>query len=181
MPIPTINRPPALVRTGFFFLTLLITGCQGKPPSATPTAASFFLPPTEGLVSNTASAQHRGPAATPTPDCSNQLRFEEDLTVPDGTELEPEEQFSKRWLVTNTGTCSWNEQYHMGLISGLALGADQIQGLTPARSGSQAVIEIVFVAPENPGRYNSWWQAFDPSGQRFGDPFYVDILVSSQQ
>ena len=52
-----------------------------------------------------------------------------------------------------------------------------MQGLYPARQSTKAVLEITFNAPDNPGRYNSWWQAYDPDGARFGDPFYVEISV----
>ena len=65
----------------------------------------------------------------------------------------------------------------MQLISGLTLGAEKVQGLYPARQSTKAILEITFSAPDNPGRYNSWWQAYASNGDRFGDPFYVEISV----
>jgi hypothetical protein len=51
------------------------------------------------------------------------------------------------------------------------------QALYPARSGSEVALRIVFSAPQEPGYYQSAWQAFDPKDVPFGDPFYIEILV----
>ena len=135
------------------------------------------MPPT----SNPAQEQNSGSAPTPLPtrqaNCLNQLEFLDDLTIPDGLEVLPGEKVIKRWLIKNAGSCSWNSSYSLQLISGLALGAEKVQDLYPARQSTKAVLEITFNAPDNPGRYNSWWQASDPDGARFGDPFYIEISV----
>jgi len=161
----------------FLILAVLITGCQPDIAGTEPTEAAHFVPPT----SDPGQEVIARPAPTPLPtrqaNCSNQLEFVDDLTVPDGTEFFPGEMIIKRWLIENTGSCSWNASYSLQLISGLALGAEKAQGLYPARQSTRAVIEITFNAPDNPGRYNSWWQASDPDGSRFGDPFYMEISV----
>ncbi len=135
------------------------------------------MPPT----SNPAQQLSSGSAPTPLPtrqaNCENLLEFIDDLTIPDGTEVLPGEKFIKQWLIKNTGSCNWNSSYSLQLISGLALGAEKVQGLYPARQSTKAILEITFSAPDNPGRYNSWWQAYDSNDNRFGDPFYVEISV----
>lgn len=160
-------------------LFCLLAGCQPSSPGEEAGTANF-IPPT----ADPASLQGPGAAITPLPtrqtDCENQLEFLDDLTVPDGTEVEPGQQLSKRWLVRNSGSCNWDRSYSLQLISGLALGAEKIQELYPARQTTKAVLEIIFTAPENPGRYNSWWQAYDPDGSRFGDPIYLEISVISE-
>jgi hypothetical protein len=163
----------------FTFLLFLIVGCSGSESAATVTPEILFVPPTSGSSSQSTN-QTNLPPPTQQTNCRNQLRFEKDLTIPDGTEVLPREKISKRWLITNDGSCNWDQSYTFQLISGLALGADKIQHLYPARQGTQAVIEIVFTAPRNSGRYNSWWQAFDSQGNRFGDPIYMDIIVLSE-
>lgn len=135
------------------------------------------MPPT----ADPGQSQPTQPAPPPQPtrqsNCQNQLKFLEDLTVPDGKEFTPGQQITKRWLIRNEGTCNWDRYYTIQLISGLALGAEKVQALYPARQSTKAVLEILFYAPDNPGRYNSWWQAYDPEGGRFGDPFYMEIFV----
>jgi len=49
--------------------------------------------------------------------------------------------------------------------------------LYPARAGTQATVQIIFTAPFTDGVYESAWQAYDPSGNPFGDPVYIRITV----
>jgi hypothetical protein len=39
------------------------------------------------------------------------------------------------------------------------------------------VLRMVFTAPQEAGTYRSAWQAYDPDGGPFGDPFYIEIVV----
>jgi len=145
-------------------VAILVTGCQAKELAPTGTPEALFIPPASGEDHEQNSEVP--PPAPPTQqgNCVNQLRYLKDLTIPDGTEVLEGEKITKRWLITNEGSCNW----------------DQYQLLYPARQGSKAILEISFIAPDNPGRYNSWWQAFDSSGKRFGDPLYMDISVISE-
>ena len=177
IPQPNNFRPNAVRNTIYSILLFLIAGCQSGTATPLPSEAVHFVPPT----SNPAQEQISGSVPTPLPtrqaNCLNQLEFLDDLTIPDGTKVLPGEKIIKRWLIKNTGSCNWNSSYSIQLISGLSLGAEKVQGLYPARQSTEAVLEIIFNAPDNPGRYNSWWQAYDADGNRFGDPFYVEISV----
>jgi hypothetical protein len=116
---------------------------------------------------------------TPTPLCTDNLRFLADLTIPDGTVVAPGDALDKRWQVENSGTCNWDERYRLKLIAGPELGVPAEQALFPARSGTQMVINILFTAPSDPGTYRSAWQAYNPQGAAFGDPFFIEVLVQS--
>jgi len=83
----------------------------------------------------------------------------------------------KQWRVKNGGTCNWNESYSIRLISGSDLGAANPQAIIPLRGGVEGVIRITFTAPNEVGNYTSSWQAYDPSGQAFGDFFSMEINV----
>ena len=161
-------------------LAVLISACQALSATPVYTQAAEFVPPTAdpGQIPPTQPAPP--PQPTRQTGCQNQLKFLDDLTVPDGSEFIPGERITKRWLIKNDGTCNWDQYYTIQLISGLALGADKVQSLYPARQSTEAVIEILFHAPDNPGRYNSWWQAYDPDGGRFGDPVYMEISVMEE-
>jgi hypothetical protein len=39
---------------------------------------------------------------------------------------------------------------------------------------------MVFTAPSEAGTYRSAWQAHDPSGEPFGDLFFIEFVVSEQ-
>jgi hypothetical protein len=79
--------------------------------------------------------------------------------------------------VENNGSCNWDAGYRLKLSGGPDLGAAAEQALFPARSGTQAVIRIVFTAPTEPGAYRSAWQAYSPDGQAFGDLIFIEIQV----
>ena len=54
------------------------------------------------------------PAGTPTPaPCTNGTGYGEplDLTIPDGTIMQPGQAFEKRWRIVNVGTCDWTTGY----------------------------------------------------------------------
>jgi hypothetical protein len=144
----------------------------------------LFRPPTQAAPPTTPAPQagQKGPTATPTlpaGDCENNLVFLADQTIPDGTVVGPLSTLDKRWEVENGGTCNWDARYRVRLIAGPDLGAQAEQALYPARSGSGAVIRMVLKAPAEPGSYRSAWQAVNPQGEPFGDPFFIEIVVES--
>src|SRR5262249_34286106 len=120
------------------------------------------------------------PTATVNPaDCINNLTYVSDLTIPDGTSVTYGATVDKQWQVQNSGTCNWNAGYRLRYVGGAVLGAPEEMSLYPAKSGTQATIQITFTAPFSDGDYESAWQAFDPDGLAFGDPIYMRITVVS--
>ena len=170
------------------WLAWALAACGGQGASATlyipPTNAnqtSFLSLPTQdpAAITPTSDDQDESSQSTPTPPCEPGLVFLEDLTIPDGSVAAPEEQLDKRWQVENSGTCNWDSTYGLQLIAGPDLGAPQEQALFPARSGIEAMIRMLFTAPTEPGTYRSAWQAHDPQGRLFGDPFFIEIVVEA--
>ncbi len=167
----------------------VLLGSAGCAPQPTPTP---FVPPTDQLAIATALDQAKPVTALPSPTafptktpvvstptpCNNDLRFVQDLTIPDGTTVGLGMPVDKQWLVTNTGTCNWGEGYRLKLISGDALGAPTEQALYPALAGTQATLRVVFTTPQTAGTYQNAWQAFAPDGTAFGEAVYMQINVS---
>jgi hypothetical protein len=160
-----------------FFILGWLTACSRINASAPP----LYLPPTEANppapLAFTPTFQLPGPS--PTPACTNALLFGQDVTIPDGTVVAPGSLLDKQWQVQNSGTCNWDNRYRLRLISGEPLGAATEQALFPARSGTQAILQIAFTAPTATGNYYSEWQAFDPLGMPFGDSLTIKISVNT--
>jgi hypothetical protein len=160
---------------------LTVAACSAVASCSTPRGTQ--VPPTlEVFVPSLATPTQPAPtpvgAATPSIACSDDARFIEDLTIPDGTRVSPGEQIDKRWSVQNTGTCDWGPDYRLVRISGDDFaGPDEI-ALYPARAGTDAVWQVVLQAPDFPGEYSSRWQAQAPDGTRFGDDVFVLIVVT---
>lgn len=158
----------------------MLQGCIIAPPHRVPSPASqspLFLPPTSAPVLIEPSLIPAQFQPTPTLPCVDGLTFISDLTVPDGSIIQASASIDKRWEVENSGTCNWESGYSIRLIAGDEMGAGTQQALIPARSGTRAVIRILFQAPSEPGNYRSAWQAYNPQDQPFGDPIFMDIVV----
>lgn len=116
---------------------------------------------------------------TPTPQCTPDLTYISDLTIPDGTIVAPGQVLDKRWQVENSGSCNWDKTYRLKLVAGSNLNVPLEQALYPARSGSQGTIRIIFIAPDDIGTHRSAWQAHTPQGEPFGDPIFIEITIQS--
>jgi hypothetical protein len=163
---------PALILA---FILAAVSACA---PIPTATALPAFNPPTP--AANPTAAASPIPTElppTPTPACTNDLTFIEDLTIPDGTAADPGSELDKRWLVRNDGTCNWDATYGLQLVTGDAMGAVSPQPLYPARAGAEAELRIIFTAPAEAGIYRSAWQPVGPEGAFFGDSVFIEIVV----
>ena len=184
-------RAAALTGLLVVLLALLLAGCAGRRNAQSslspeqvyhaPTAAVRRTPIILAAFTSTPSSPPAAPAFVPsaTPACTDALTFMEDLTIPDGTQVSPGAPLDKRWKVQNSGTCNWDATYSVQLLAGPELDAPANVSLYPARSGSEGVIRLQFNAPNDPGTYRIAWQAFNPQNQPFGDPFYIDFVVST--
>jgi hypothetical protein len=164
---------------------LALAACSEQAASPTP-LSGIYRPPTQVMVPTEIAVPTTNPDSeslpgeerpTLAPECTNSLWFQDDLTIPDGTEVSPGDKLDKRWLVLNNGSCNWDERYQVRLIGGPNIGVPQLQALYPARSDTEAVIRMNFIAPQDVGAYRSAWQAYDPDGIAFGDPFFIDFIV----
>ena len=187
MPLSTRRR----TRRRLFVLLVTLVSASAcvttdqSTPFIPPTAPAplieqtLILQPTEpAVVRNTPLPTISLPTATTNPaDCVSNLSYVSDLTVFDGTSIPYGSPIDKQWLVQNSGTCDWNSSYRLRYVGGASLGAPEEIALYPAKSGTQAVIQITFIAPFSDGTYESAWQAFDPSGFAFGDAIYMRIVV----
>jgi len=159
----------------------MLAGCNLVQPNlADPHSQSQpkFIPPT--LVSSTPLGSG---VVTPQPlvqveNCTDDLKFIRDVTIPDGTFVSRSVTLDKQWEVENTGSCHWTKDYSLRLIGGPDLGANARQALYPALSGTHAVLEIIFTSPAEVGTYRTAWQAYNPADQPFGDPIYMEIVVT---
>ena len=160
-------------------LVSVLSGCTLIQPhrSAPDASAPPFIPvtpalPTPVLIVTPTATNTVSPA-----ECVDGLAYLADLTIPDGSQVQPGSSLDKRWEVQNSGSCNWNEKYRLQLIAGSELGVSAEQALPPTRAGNNVVIRIIFQAPTEPGNYRSAWQAYNPGGEPFGDPIFIDFAV----
>ncbi|MBK9923743.1 MAG: hypothetical protein IPP66_00495 [Anaerolineales bacterium] len=171
----------------FLLAFAIIPACAPAPsptPFVPPTNQAPLIEPTLIIAPTQEVVQVQViplPTVIPTIDqsnCVNNLAFIEDITIPDNSFTPFGSAIDKQWRVENNGTCNWNAEYRLRHIGGAVLGATEEIALFPAKSGTQAVIQIKFTAPFEEGVYESAWQAFDPNGFPFGDPIYMRVVAT---
>ena len=119
------------------------------------------------------------PTTSPTPrSCTDSLKFQADLTYPDGTLVKPGQALQKQWRILNDGTCDWDGTYLLEPVTGYpSLGAASPMALYPARAGTKFTLSIDFTAPAEAGTYRTVWQAVNPQGLAFGEQIYMEVVV----
>jgi hypothetical protein len=140
--------------------------------------ATISAPLFVGLAVVIATRLVNGPSGPP---CVPNSVFVGEDKITDKTNIAGRKQFTKSWTLRNPGVqglCTWTTEYNVVWIGGPLL-ANQptyflTQNVTP---GQDAAIRIVMKAPARPGEYKSIWILRTPTGVRFGDPFWVDIIV----
>ena len=160
---------------------ILLNGCSFQVEKSAPDSdqVMVYIPapiePTEQAVTATPEGGNKSTKIV----CEDKLTFVEDINYPDGTVVAPQAIIEKQWKVKNNGACDWNQGYTMTFKEGDALGAQEVQPLLPVPSDSEFAIKIIFKAPAQPGYYRGVWQASNPDGMLFGDPVYIDIIVTN--
>ncbi len=145
---------------------------------ATPTQT--VAPATNTPQPPTATAQP--PTAKPTP--CYWAQFVKDVTIPDGTEIDAGDPFTKTWRLKNIGACSWNTGFDLVFVSGNAMDSDAAVDFPEnVQPGETVDVSVDFIAPEDEGEYKSNWKLRSDTGVVFGlgvdqnSPFFALIEV----
>jgi hypothetical protein len=149
-------------------------------PTETPTVQPTPEPPTETPTTTFATDPTQIALGTPGQLCDN-FSFDPatvDVTILDGTQMTPGQDFVKTWKIKNTGICSWGDGY--GLI--YAGYADKMSGQpvplgTLVEVGQEIDVSVNFKAPTALGEYTSAWQMANAKGIPFGKAIFVKIIV----
>jgi len=121
-----------------------------------------------------------GLEATPTPvdgSLCNDAGYVADVSIPDGTTLQPGAKFTKTWRIYNSGSCIWSTGYRLAFVDGDALGGVSTSLLAPVPPGTQTDISVAMTAPATGGTFRGNWRMQNASAQPFGSVFYVQIKV----
>ncbi|RAL39014.1 hypothetical protein DM860_011500 [Cuscuta australis] len=107
--------------------------------------------------------------------------FVEDVNILDGTIITPSTQFTKIWRIRNNGNTFWPKGTQLVWIGGDILSDAMSVDLEITAAGfpvdKELDVAVDFVAPNNPGRYISYWSMASPLGQKFGQRVWVLIQV----
>lgn len=151
--------------------------------------------PTPTVTPSPTPTETPTPTLSPTPEASptqetpvlvncDEATFIDDVTIPDGTELDPDTAFTKTWRLLNAGTCAWNPNYRLIFVSGDQMSGPSSQQLVTLEvpPGASIDVSVDLVSPGKPGTYRGYWALRNAAGVRFGigpsaAAFYLEIEV----
>jgi len=130
------------------------------------------------------------PSTTPTPEVTATLEtpavanpcykllWIEDRTIPDLTQMKPNEVFTKTWYVQNNGGCAWAPGFTFSNFGGDPMRGQTIVFTEPVPAGAKRELSIELVVPSGQnGLIQSSWRMTDENGIFFGDTLSVNITV----
>ncbi|MGH8999460.1 MAG: NBR1-Ig-like domain-containing protein [Acidimicrobiia bacterium] len=94
--------------------------------------------------------------------------FVGDVTVPDGTEVDPGETFVKVWELRNSGRVPWEGRYFQRQPD--SQGDCRSVGRFPVpatQPGEPVRVGVTVIAPAQPGRCKVYWKMVDEQGRMF--------------
>lgn len=173
-------------------------------PSAVQTAAAMTVEAFANQVEDTPAAATsvptvQPPTATPQPTQAlpttvpttaapcDRASFVTDVTIEDGTKLDPNEKFIKTWRLKNNGTCTWSTSYALVFTSGNAMSGPVSMPLPKNVAPGETIdLSVELTAPSKSDTYRGDWKLRNASGAVFGigdkadQPFYVEIVIGEQ-
>lgn len=103
--------------------------------------------------------------------------YVDDVTINDGTRVQPQQPLSKIWRIRNTGNTTWESGYRLAFIEDNQMGAPDAIPLPRAEPGKTVNVGLTITAPIPPGLHRTTWRPENPQGELFGDSFYAEIEV----
>jgi len=172
----TAEAPPASKTPTFFSIEAAVAAtltALAPTPSSSPVAVNTIPLPSS-------SVPHEAMSASPTPTRGKcDATFVADLTIPDGTRLEPGVEFVKTWRLRNVGTPPWTEGFCLAHVSGERMSAPASIYVPETKPGEMADISVSMKAPSATGSYRSDWQLRDEQGRPFGPGISVKVTIRS--
>ena len=165
--VASISQTPEVTETPS--ATLPPTTTLTPTITRTPTQINVYtLTPTQ--LSNSADGEN-------TADC-DRAKFVEDVSVPDGTEMNPGQTFTKTWRLENSGTCPWTAGYSVQFLNGTKMAGNPVPMDSVVEPGETVDLSINFNAPTEPGVHVSEWAITNENEVAFEKSFYVQIVVT---
>ena len=152
---------------------------QATPPTLAATATEAITNTPIATLESTATAipTNNPFEATPTEILCDDAIWVADITVPDGTEMTPGQDFVKTWKIRNTGSCTWGTGYSALFAYGEKMGGVAEPMTGAVAPGEEVEISVRFKAPDNAGEYSSTWRMANASNIPFGENVFVLIVV----
>jgi hypothetical protein len=148
--------------------------------STLPTAEASLVAPAEHVTAVMMATEP--PAPKPAAPSKPMARFVRDVTMPDGSKVQPCSVFVKCWRVRNDGAAAWPENCCL-----VNAGGDEMFPETELRipvpsaaAGEEVDISVHLTAPSATGRHVGYFRLQDDELCWFGQRLWADIRVAEE-
>ncbi len=177
-PTQTVADPGVVLTAAAQTASARLTQIAATTPTKLPATATFTPIPTTATVAPTT------PAVLPTTPSSlpsgDKADFVADVTVPDGTNFQPNQQFTKTWRLLNSGSTTWTTAFKLTFVQGDQMGGPTSVALTSdVTPGRTVEVSVPLIAPTAAGNYTGFWKMANAAGQVFESAVYVQIVVGA--
>jgi hypothetical protein len=139
-------------------------------------------PPTDVPVEEgSPTATGVGPAPPSDGALTNQARFIEDVTIPDGTLVVAGNIFTKTWRIQNIGSESWTTDYYFVFINGDRMEGQALTLTQEIAPGGIIDISVPMIAPLEAGTYFGYWMLQSPDTEEGDDGPVFGIGANASQ
>jgi len=148
-------------------------------PTLTPTATMAPPTPTIQVIDATSTPSSGVPNAYANIESDDNMAYQGDVTIPDGTIIRPGTSFTKIWKVKNTGLNNWPTGYKLAYLDGLKDASETLYIHVPYTVRPNELVELAvkFTAPLGEGKYESWWRMVNSNGDLFGEVVSLKFVV----
>lgn len=122
-------------------------------------------------VNSNASENPFGPKL----DCA----FITDVTIPDGTVLEPSTNFTKSWKIKNSGETAWPKGCSLQFVGGDRINQQHFVPVGAVPAGETVDVSIQMKTPQTPGKYACYFRLCCPvnGAVPFGDRLWCEVVA----
>jgi hypothetical protein len=192
----------SIVLSTLIFSAILLASCQpivttepadslAQTYAAQTLAAQSTPTPTEETQQEPTQTPTEEPTAaptlTPTNESSGVCYWASVGSTNESLVLEPDEPFSKTWVIENIGDCTWNTGFQIVFSSGTQMDAPVSRSIPhTVEPGETMEITLNMVAPSEPGIYTGYWLLMADDGDTFGvgqdaeTSFWVQVRVTDE-
>lgn len=176
---PATEEPDAIQTNAALTVQALL---NQSTPFSTPTLPPPAPTNTVGVPTSTVAVPSATSAlASATPVCDMAQFISE--TIPDGTNFNAGDAFTKTWRMKNVGNCTWTG-YALVFDSGEAMSGVSPIAIGTVNPGQEVDLSVNLKAPAANGTYRGYWRIRNASGVLIpvqggyqGKSFFVEIKV----
>ena len=162
-----VDEPQIPTQSGFVTATLIPTKAGFVPATLTPTVESTLAPTL---------------AVTIPANCTKIAILLRDVTIPDDTQMDAGETFTKTWEFQNSGTCPWTG-YTIKFDSGDQMSAPLSAPIPDTLPNGIVQVSVLLTAPTANGAYTGNFTLNDSNGNSIfigtEKTFWVKIVVGN--